>query len=286
MCLLAKVSNLAIRVSNEILMPIFNANTAKDTTSIKDDGSWVTVADTQAHNLLSNELPRLYALPVLSEELTTKQQEDILNHDSPSYWCIDPLDGTSNYTQSIPYWCISIALIIDGEIELGVVYDPNRDECFATMKGRVTTVNGKPITEVSDESNLKLSDTMALIDFKRLSPEIAGELILKQPYRSQRSFGASALDLCWIAANRCQVYLHGKQMLWDHAAGLIILANANAKATTFDHAPIFENNLKPKNVIAASNERMMSQWQNYFDKIQLTFSSKTILQPTAKVVGL
>ncbi len=168
---------------------------------VKADGSWVTQADTQAHNVLIND-----------------------------------------------------------EIELVVVYDPNRDECFATMKGKVTTVNGKPITETLDKSNLKLSDTMALIDFKRLSPEIASELILKQPYRSQRSFGASALDLCWIAANRCQIYLHGKQMLWDHAAGLIILQNANAKATTFDHAPIFENNLKPKNVIAASNQRLMIQW--------------------------
>ncbi len=286
MCLLAKVSNLAIRVSNEILLPIFESNTAKDSTNIKEDGSWVTLADTQAHNLLIDELPRLFPLPVLSEELSKEQQEEILNHESPSYWCIDPLDGTSNYTQGIPYWCISIALIIEGEIELGVVYDPNRDECFATMQGRVTTVNGKPITQESDESKLKLSDTMALIDFKRLSPEVATELVIKQPYRSQRSFGASALDLCWIAANRCQIYLHGKQMLWDHAAGLIILQNANAKATTFDHAPIFENNLKPKNVIAASNKKMMSQWQNYFDKIHHSFSSNTIQKPTAKVVGL
>ena len=116
MCLLAKVSNLAIRVSNEILMPIFDKNTAKDNTSIKDDGSWVTLADTQAHNLLINELPRLFSLPVLSEELSTEQQQEILDQESPSYWCIDPLDGTSNFTQGIPYWCVSIALIINGKI--------------------------------------------------------------------------------------------------------------------------------------------------------------------------
>jgi len=272
MCLLAKVSNLAIRVSNEILMPIFESNTAKDSTSVKDDGSWVTLADTQAHNMLIDELPRLYDLPVLSEELTTKQQEDLLSQERPSYWCIDPLDGTSNYTQGLPYWCVSIALIIDGVVELGVVYDPNRDECFATMKNRITTINGKPILEISESETPSLSQAMALIDFKRLTAEIATELVTNQPYRSQRSFGASALDLCWIAANRCQIYLHGKQMLWDHAAGAIILENANGSLLTFDGEKVFQNNLHSKSVIAASNDKMMVQWQTilvrvFFQKI-------------------
>lgn len=287
MCILAKVSNLAIRVSNEILLPIFKKSTAKDSTSIKDDGSWVTIADTQAHDMLTNELPRLYPLPVLSEELTTEQQEAILNQESPSYWCIDPLDGTSNYTQGIPYWCISIALIIDGEIELGVVYDPNRDECFASMKDRITTINGKIILEAEDAETPKLSQAMGLIDFKRLTPEIAIELVVNQPYRSQRSFGASALDLCWIAANRCQIYLHGKQMLWDHAAGALILKNANGYLSTFDHSEVFQNNLDARNVIAASNKNMMIQWQTYFDsKVYKRFEKMINQQKTSNVVGL
>ncbi|PHS18798.1 MAG: inositol monophosphatase [Kangiella sp.] len=284
MCLLAKVSNLAIRVSNEILMPIFESNTAKDSTSVKDDGSWVTLADTQAHNMLIDELPRLYDLPVLSEELTTKQQEDLLSQERPSYWCIDPLDGTSNYTQGLPYWCVSIALIIDGVVELGVVYDPNRDECFATMKNRITTINGKPILEISESETPSLSQAMALIDFKRLTAEIATELVTNQPYRSQRSFGASALDLCWIAANRCQIYLHGKQMLWDHAAGAIILENANGSLLTFDGEKVFQNNLHSKSVIAASNDKMMVQWQNYFGKS--LFSKNLNQQKLSNVVGL
>ena len=267
MCLLAKVSNLAIRVSNEILLPIFEKNITKMDFDIKCDGSWVTTADTQAHNTLINELPRLYPLPVLSEELSVSEQEEILNQPSPSYWCIDPLDGTSNYTQGIPYWCISIALIIDGEIELGVVYDPNRDECFASMKGKTTTLNGMPIQKIADNKISKLSQTMGLIDFKRLRPEIATALVINQPYRSQRSFGASALDLCWIAVNRCQIYLHGKQMLWDHAAGIIILSNANGKLATFDNGFVFKNDLEPKTVIAASTTVMMDKWQNYFNCI-------------------
>ncbi len=108
---------------------------------------------------------------------------------------------------------------------------------------------------------------MGLIDFKRLDKNKILALTTDPPYRSQRSFGASALDLCWIAANRCQVYLHGKQKLWDHAAGLLILQNANGCAETFTGEAVFENNLQSKTIIAASQPKLMKQWTTYLDCI-------------------
>ena len=75
------------------------------------------------------------------------------------------------------------------------------------------------------------------------------------------------MDLCWIAAHRCQVYIHGKQKLWDHAAGLLILKQAEGQAETFEGETVFQNNLQPKSVLAASTELLMKQWKTYFQKI-------------------
>ena len=265
MNLLTSVTNLAEKISNEILLPNF-ANVKIDT---KSDGSWVTTADEQAHQMLMKELPQLADYPVLSEELTTAQQQQIIDEEDLGYWCVDPLDGTSNFTQGIPYWCISIALIIDKKINLAVIYDPNRGECFAATENRQTTLNGVDL-KLSEQKQAvsELKDAMGLIDFKRLQPSTVSKIATDPPYRSQRSFGASALDFCWIAAARCQLYLHGKQKLWDYAAGTLILQQASGKAETFAGETLFQNDLIPKSVIAASNFGLMKLWKKYFNSVQ------------------
>lgn len=262
MSLITKVSSLAKEVSLNTLLPNF----AKVKADIKEDGSWLTIADTQAHQQLMEALPKLINVPVLSEELTVQEQQSILDQPSLNYWCIDPLDGTSNFTQGIPYWCMSIALIDEGKVVLAVIYDPNRDECFATTAFSNTTLNGNMLNLV-EHKNCELKDSMGLIDFKRLNKKKALAMISHPPYRSQRSFGSSALDLCWIAANRCQVYCHGKQNLWDHAAGLLILKNANGCSQTFEGDNVFQHDLKPKSILAASNPRLMKRWLEYFNSI-------------------
>ncbi len=263
--ILKQVEDLAVHVSKNIILPHFGSVYETQ----KNDGSLLTEIDIQAHTELTKKLIHIIDLPVLSEELPGSEQQAILDAECPSYWCIDPIDGTSNYVAGIPYWCVSIALIIDGQIELGVVYDANRNECFsatangsATLNRRALSVNDKkkPITE--------LKDCMAMIDFKRLQPAIAQNLVVNQPYRSQRSFGASALDLCWIAAQRCHVYLHGQQKLWDHAAGLLILKKAGAMVETFDGEDVFQNDLHFKSILAASTEDLMDKWKTYFSEIK------------------
>jgi len=260
--LLEKVSDLAIKTSNEVLLPNF----ARVRSQTKSDGSWLTIADTLAHEALLEQLPKLLDVPVLSEESTVDVQNRILSSPSlgdsnASYWCIDPLDGTSNFTQGIPYWCMSIALIVSGEVKLGVIYDPNRDECFAVDEEQKTTLNGIYLKPTKAYTQRTIEDSMGLIDFKRLETRLKLKLIERQPYRSQRSFGASALDFCWIAADRCQIYLHGKQKLWDYAAGLVILCGSGGKAKTIEGDRIFQNDLLPKSVLAASDATLFKDWQ-------------------------
>jgi len=261
--LLKQVEELAVNVSKKIILPNFTSVHA----TIKSDGSLVTDVDILAQNELSEQLVKLVDLPVLSEEMTELQQQKIIAADSSDYWCIDPIDGTSNFVCGVPYWCVSIALIIEGQIKLGVVYDPNRDECFSASDSSATKINGQPIPTHGTMRTTELKHCLGLIDFKRLPTVVAKKLASDPPYRSQRSFGASALDLCWIAAQRCHLYLHGKQKLWDHAAGLMILKQAGAQAETFEGGTVFQNNLQPKSVLAASTELLMKKWKTYFLEI-------------------
>lgn len=261
MKLLKQVEELVESVAIKIILPHFSSVHA----NIKSDGSLVTDIDVRAHTELSEQLVKLADLPVLSEEMTELQQEEIIG--ANSYWCIDPIDGTSNFVYGVPYWCVSIALIIEGQIKLGVVYDPNRDECFSASDSSAAAINGQPLPTDRTMQITELWDCLGLIDFKRLPPVVAQKLASDPPFRSQRSFGASALDLCWIAAQRCHVYLHGKQKLWDHAAGLIILEQAGGHAETFQGETVFQNNLQPKSVLAASTGLLMKKWKTYFQGI-------------------
>ncbi len=263
MSILTQVEYLAREVSHRVILPNFASVHAEN----KSDGSLITEVDLNAHLFLSDELVKIADYPVLSEEMTAAEQQQIIASEPSSYWCIDPIDGTSNFVQGVPYWCVSIALIIEGQQKLGVVYDPNRSECFAATDTGSATLNGKTLLINENTRATELSHCMGLIDFKRLPEKVAVSLVSKPPYRSQRSFGASALDLCWIAANRCHVYLHGKQKLWDHAAGLLILKRAGGDAETFQGEPLFQNDLVPKTVIASSTLTLMQLWKNYFQQI-------------------
>lgn len=264
--LLKQVEDLVVSVSKQTILPHFSSVQA----TVKSDGSLVTAIDVRAQSELSEQLVELADVPVLSEEMTESQQQAIIGTEHANFWCVDPIDGTSNFVFGVPYWCVSIALIIDGQIKLGVVYDPNRDECFSASDCITTTMNGQPLHTDETGQFTELGQCLGLIDFKRLAPVAAQALAADPPYRSQRSFGASALDLCWIAAQRCHLYLHGKQKLWDHAAGLMILQQADGQAETFEGDAVFQNNLQARSVIAASTELLLKKWKAYFQEINRT----------------
>jgi myo-inositol-1(or 4)-monophosphatase len=233
----------------------------------KPDGSLVTAADIALQKRLQHFLQQRWPYPVLGEELTVAEQTEILQNNSV-LWCLDPIDGTSNFTAGLPYFGVSLALLVEGMPQLALVYDPMRDECFTARKGQGACLNGQPLAP--DTERQDLANTLALIDFKRLSSELLTRLVQQPPYASQRSFGASALDWCWLAAGRCQIYLHGKQMLWDYAAGSLVLAETGGQAMTLDGEPVCQLSLNTRSVVAASNRWLFQQWAAWlgFDALQ------------------
>jgi myo-inositol-1(or 4)-monophosphatase len=180
-------------------------------------------------------------------------------------WCLDPVDGTSNYAAGIPYYTISLGLIENGESTLGIVYDLSRDECFVGIKGEGAYLNNVPLK--INSVDLDCSQCSAIVDFKRLPKTLARNLVTDSPYLSQRNFGSIALEWCWLAASRGHLYLHGSQNIWDFIAGNLIFSEAGGISSTFDGEPVYSNELKPRSAIAALDNRLFKEWFNWVTKL-------------------
>ena len=230
--------------------------------SRKADGSLVTEADLVMQSALAETLQRHWPdIDILGEEMDVSAQQRALQQVGTGVWCIDPLDGTSNFSIGVPYYAVSVALLRNNQVELGIVYDPSRKECFAAARGQGAWLNGQRLPQ--QQLSTVLSQGMALIDLKRLTPGLASRLAANPPYKSQRSFGAVALDWCWLAAGRCHLYLHGRQKLWDYAAGSLILLEAGGSAVTLDGGPVFSPTLQPRSAAAALDPALFKQWTQW-----------------------
>ncbi len=226
---------------------------------VKTDGSVVTDADhaMQAHmqRVLAQHWPQ-YGF--LGEEMAG--HEHLAEGGARDLWCLDPLDGTSNFAAGIPFFAVSLALLIEGQPALGLVYDPVRDECFCAARGQGARLNEAPLAGTGPVPD-DLRRAIACVDFKRLTRPLAARLATEPPYGSQRNFGSSSLEWCWLADGRFHIYLHGGQKLWDYAAGSLILAEAGGAAATFAGEAVFRLGLEPRSVVAARDAQLFVDWR-------------------------
>ena len=254
---LERLGGIVVSAAREELLPRF----ARVERGRKADGSVITEADLVVQQRIAGELRRHWPDTVfLGEEMSAAEQDALLHRDKP-LWCLDPLDGTSNFAAGIPYFSVSLALLEQGRVMAGIVYDPIRGECFTALRGEGAWLNGVALTSV--RAGLTLQQATGLVDFKRLPRELAVRLVTGMPYGSQRSFGSVALDWCWIAAGRCHVYLHGRQNIWDYAAGNLVLQEAGGHATTLSGEPVFVNALQPRSAVAALDAALFDEWTRW-----------------------
>jgi len=225
----------------------------------KPDGSLCTEADLAAQEALIKRLQAIHNVPVLGEEMSVEQQEEIWGDGKQELWCIDPIDGTSNFVHGLPYFAISVALIRDGKSVLGVVYDPVAKECFAAERGRGAFLNG--VRMLNHSVSKELSGALANVDLKRLGSKLASDIASRPPYASQRNFGASTLDWCYTAAGRYDVYLHGGQKLWDYAAGSLVLEEAGGQVCSLEHEDFSRGKVWQRSVIAALDANVFKEWK-------------------------
>ncbi|MEX2115537.1 MAG: inositol monophosphatase family protein [Bacteroidota bacterium] len=199
-------------------------------TKFGQETNLVTELDRQAEALIIKTISKKYpGHDFLAEESgSTKLESDFK-------WIIDPIDGTTNFAHGLPIFCVSIGLEYRGDIVLGVVYDPTRDELFTAERGKGAFLNGNPI-RVSNASSLiesvlvtgfayNVSSTLENIDHFR-------NFLLEA--RAVRRLGSAALDLCYVAAGRLDGYWEMSLNPWDMAAGVVLVEEAGGKFTDLE----------------------------------------------------
>jgi myo-inositol-1(or 4)-monophosphatase len=154
-------------------------------------------------------------------------------------WYIDPIDGTSNFAHGLPIFSTSIAYAQDGEVILGVVYDPIKDEMFSAEKGKGAFLNDQPI-HVAEQTELRRSMVATGFPYDRFDSKVNNLTFFSTfalKVRSIRRLGSAALDVCYVAAGRYNGFWEFKIETWDIAAGVLILKEAGAKVTKMNGNP-------------------------------------------------
>ena len=155
-------------------------------------------------------------------------------------WIVDPLDGTTNFAHGLALFCVSIALEIDGRVEVGVVHDPIADELFTAERGGGARLNGE---RVHVSSRATLLDGLLCTGFPysiRERPERQVEVFAAFLGRARavRRLGSAALDLCYVACGRFDGFWERHLHPWDMAAGALIVEEAGGRVTDYANRPI------------------------------------------------
>lgn len=227
----------------------------------KDDGTLVTEADLAAQRALVRRLGELERVPVLGEEMRASEQLDIWHH-AGRFWCVDPLDGTRNFSDGVPFFAVSVALMAERRAVFGAVYDPIADEAFYAVRGGGAFVNHRHLALAA--SGPALADAVAEVTLRRgEAAKLRGPLKHRKPYARRLTSGSAALSWCHLAAARVDAYLDGGQMAWDYAAGALILEEAGGRCATLACDDFWAPTELRRSVIAARTPSLFEEWRSW-----------------------
>ena len=190
-----------------------------------NDSDIVTEADKASEQVIINNINRTYPQhAILSEEMGGNAIE------SDYRWIIDPLDGTTNFSNGLPLFSVSIAVEYRGEVIVGVVYAPYLDEMFHAVKGGGAWLNGKPIAPSGKESlSHSVVTTGFPVDKDTTTDNNLDNVSRVLPrVRGMRRLGSAAIDLCYVAAGFLDGYWEMNLHTWDVAAGQLVVQEAGA----------------------------------------------------------
>jgi myo-inositol-1(or 4)-monophosphatase len=213
-----------VREAGSLARRIRNQPAAEFGVEQKSELDFATEADRALERLVIEQLAGRVGDGILGEEYGGSNAERL--------WVVDPIDGTFNYMHHLPVWCISLAYLEAGEIQLGIIYNPDTGELFTAQKGRGASLNGNPIrvsnarhaaplVEIGASNRRPLPDYLALIgrcfaagcEFRRL--------------------GSGAMGLAAVACGRTDGYLELHINSWDVCAGILLVREAGGWTSDF-----------------------------------------------------
>lgn len=220
-----------------------NVNRMKKVSLKTSETDLVTEIDQHAEEIVREYLERAFPdHTILGEEGVepgTEAADRALKeaYDAAQLWIVDPIDGTTNFVHSFPFFCVSIALAQRGELKLGVIYDPIMDEWFIAEKGKGATLNGERLS-VSKEA--RLAESLVASGFPRGEdgePRDSHAVNAKALFallprvRNIRTAGSAALNLAYVAAGRLSAFWEYALSVWDIAAGVLMIEEAGGRVS-------------------------------------------------------
>lgn len=200
----------------------------------KDVNDYVTSVDQAVERSVVRELRKAFPdYGIISEEGYADYGDDLPTDPT---WIIDPIDGTCNFIHGIPMFAVSIGLMVNRQMHVGVIYNPYMDELYTATKGKGAYLNDRRIrvSHFENEHEMVIAGCYpsAFEHRQAFKKETAQQMIAKQ-LAGHRILGSAALSLAYVAAGRLDGYYHAGQKIWDVAAGVLLVTEAGGFVSDF-----------------------------------------------------
>lgn len=235
------------REAGEIALSYFRSDRVAG--RVKGERDVVTAADVASEEHIVRRLREIFpGDAILAEE------GGAASSSNDRCWCVDPLDGTLNYSRGLPIWCVSISLFLNQIPVLGVIHDPLGGETFCAAKGCGAKVNGEAIGN-RDACGLAQALVHISIDFHDDSRRAGVDDVQRLAPRvlRTRNIGAVGLALAYVAAGRLDAVLHRFAHPWDYGAGVVLIQESGGTATTIQGETYSQSS---PSVLAAGNDAL------------------------------
>lgn len=214
--------------AGKILLSYYRTGLARE---YKKDGSFATEADIQVEQFLVEHLKEVVpGAAFFVEEAGKIQGNDYC-------WVIDPLDGTTNFAQGLPHFCISVALTYKHEPVIAFVYQPLLQKLFKAIKSGGAFLQGKRLPSIADRT---LKESIIVFSFPYQQQEGYFKFIceIEKKVYTARNFGAAALDQAYCAAGKVDSVMFCNLAWWDIAAGMLLIKEAGGQVMQFDGSAV------------------------------------------------
>jgi len=218
----------AIREAGRLARGFYD-NRGELTVKLKGVQDFVSQADAETEDLIASRL--LAAFPhdgILGEERGRR------GGDTAALWVIDPIDGTANFVRGLPYWCIAIALVVQGTLELGLIYDPVADKLYTARRGHGAFCNGKPISVSRTASMDQACLGIGMGHGEAPGPHTAMLETLLNTHCQYRRLGSGLLLLALAAEGAVDGFWEARMKPWDALAGLLLVREAGGITNDYE----------------------------------------------------
>ncbi|RUO26451.1 inositol-1-monophosphatase [Aliidiomarina minuta] len=258
--------NIAVRAARAAGKVIMKSMAQAEQLTIESKGQhdYVTNVDHAAEAIIIDTIRKSYP----DHSILAEESGEQIGRDSDYQWVIDPIDGTANFMRGIPHFCVSIALVVKGQVQQAVIYDPVRDELFTAGRGSGAQLNGYRVrVGRAKELDGTLLATGFPFRMKHILPhyqEVFNKFFTQ--VADVRRMGSAALDLAYVACGRYDGYWEAGLQKWDTMAGDLLVREAGGMITDFGGG---HNHLKSGNIVAGNPkvlQAMVSQMRPLLPK--------------------